>query len=358
MSLQLLTSSRIKVFRRCAKLHDYEFLQGYRPVEDAEALRFGSLLHKGLEAWWKALAEHNRGEINENDVLSMAQIAVSEMPDAFMRVKAHTLLAGYHFRWIEEDLEPLAVEAEFRAPLINPETNAPSKTYELAGKLDVIAREASTGRIVIVEHKSTSESFAAGSVYRNALKLNNQISIYFAGAKALGYDVAEAIYDVIGKPAIKPGSVPLTDEQGVKIVLDANGVRVCTKDGKKWRETGDTAAGYVLQTRPETPEEYGARLVEDRVRDPEKYFARIPVVRLEDELREHAFDLWQTAKIMRTSEVTGCAPKNDDGCFRYGRACSFLPVCVRESSLDDSSRYVKLEHVHPELEGGAGASAA
>ncbi len=52
----LLTSSRLKDARACQRLHKLKYLDGIRAASEAEALRFGSLIHLALEAWWKAPA--------------------------------------------------------------------------------------------------------------------------------------------------------------------------------------------------------------------------------------------------------------------------------------------------------------
>lgn len=57
---ELLTTSRLESFRTCPRLHKHRYLDGYRPAVDADTLRFGSLLHRGLEAWWRATDDGER----------------------------------------------------------------------------------------------------------------------------------------------------------------------------------------------------------------------------------------------------------------------------------------------------------
>lgn len=332
MSLTLLTNSQLTTFKRCQREHHYAYQLGYRATEDAEALRFGTLIHQGLEAWWlghgidAALGEVTRGAI-----------------DDFEAAKARVLMRGYDARWAGESFDVVSVEQQFRAPLVNPETGAPSRTYEVGGKLDVLLRRS------FVEHKTTSEEIGLGSVYWKRLQLNSQVSTYYAGAKSLGHDVDGCIYDVIRKPGLRPSQVPLRDADGLKIVLDANGDRVKTKDGKKFRETADSKEGYVLQTRPETAEEFEARLTEEVAGNPEKYYQRGEVVRLEAEEREAAFDVWQLSRAMREAEIAGRAPRNTDACVRYGKTCPFFDVCCGTASLDDTTRFGHVDNVHQEL---------
>lgn len=331
--MQTKTNSELRTFRRCQREHHYAYRLGYRAREDVESLRFGRLFHAGQECLW-------RGEGIESAIAAATQGA----SDEYEAAKARVLLRGYHARWGDDMLaDVIGVEKEFRAPLINPETGAASRTYQLGGKLDVLLRTR------FVEHKTTSEEIGPGSTYWRRLTLDSQVSTYYAGAKSLGVDVEGCLYDVVRKLALRPSQVPLTDEDGVKIVLDADGQRVRTKDGKKWRETSDTKLSYVLQTRPETPEEYEQRLLDEVSANPDRYYQRGEVVRLESDEREAQLDAWQTVRTMRESELAGRAPRNPDACIRYGRTCPFFDVCTGTASLDDPERFERVDHVHTEL---------
>lgn len=201
----------------------------------------------------------------------------------------------------------------------------------------------------LITHNTTSEDIGFGSIYWRVLTMNSQVSTYYAGAKSLGHQIDGCIYDVVKKPSIRPSQVAYVDDDGVKIVHDADGNRVRTKDGKKWRQTGDTELGYVLQTRIETPEEYETRLTEDIAANPDKYYQRGEVVRLEAEEREAALDVWQITRAMREDELAGRHPRNADACKRYSSLCPYFAVCCGEATLEDASRYVRLENVHAEL---------
>lgn len=343
--MELLTTSRMKAARLCQRYHHLRYELGYRPVETDDVLRFGTLIHAGLEAWF--LAKMNGAA----DPLADALAALQGEADEFDRVRAEELIRGYHFRWQEEPLRVVGVEVEFSTKMVNPATGAASRTWTLGGKIDAIVEDLRTGRMLLVEHKTSSEDITPGSSYWKRLRMDGQVSVYFAGARqALGIDVTGCIYDVIAKPGIRPGSVPLLDEDGIKIVLDAKGERVRTKDGKKWRESASAADGFVLQTRPETPEEFRARLIEAIASDPDRYYSRGEVVRLDAEMDEALFDIWQTGQQIREAQLAGRNPRNPDACIRYGKPCPFFEVCSGAASLEDPSLFTRSANVHPELE--------
>ncbi|MBL0220009.1 MAG: PD-(D/E)XK nuclease family protein [Myxococcales bacterium] len=125
--LPLLSNSAMSAYRACPRKYLYSYVQRRRPIVTPHALTFGTLIHAGLEVWWSSVD------------LGATLAAVQGAPDPFDVVRAEELLRGYHARWSEEEIRVLAVEKPFVAPLINPETGAASRTFELAGKCDAIA---------------------------------------------------------------------------------------------------------------------------------------------------------------------------------------------------------------------------
>jgi hypothetical protein len=352
--LPLITNSAAKTFRLCQRLFQLRYVLGYRPVADAAALRFGTTAHAGLEAWTQLDGAY--GDERLATMLAAVQPPPGAEVDPIAQVVIEELLRGYHYRWIDEPVRTVFVEKQFDAELVNPATGAASRTYRLGGKIDggvevlaPLSCGAAAGESLLLEHKTTSDDIGLGSSYWQRLRIDSQVSTYFVGAESFGFKAAGCLYDVIRKPAMRPASVPLTDEDGVKIVLDAVGARVRTKDGKKWRESGSTADGYTLQTRPETPEEFRARLRADIAENPDRYYQRGFVVRLEEELRDGMFDTWQTARLIREAELANRYPRNPDACVRYSRPCDFFGVCTGAASLEDPMKFRRADTAHEEL---------
>lgn len=343
--LALLTQSRLASARTCQRLHHIKYELGYSALVELGGRKFGTLIHKGLEAWWNA----KKAGLDDDACLLAALQAIGDEADPFERAKAVVLLTGYHNRWKDEPYEVLAVEVKFTVELRNPATGAASRTWELGGKIDVVVKDLRDGRVLIVEHKTSSEDITPGSAYWRMLRMDGQVSVYFAGALGLGYEAAACLYDVIGKIQQRPGNVAVLDDDGVKVVHDAAGNRVRTKDGKKWRETADAKEGYVLQTRPETADEFRARITEAVAAAPDAYFSRGEVVRLEQEMNDALVDVWQLGQQIRENELAKRHPRNPGACKQYGRMCDFFDVCSGAASLDDTTQFVRRDDVHPEL---------
>lgn len=316
---KLLTVSECRCYQACPRKHHFQYDQLYRPVESAESLRFGTLVHKGLEAWWSAVGVP----------LDAAFAAMHQGDtDDVSLVLAEELLRLYDMRWGNEPYETLAVEAEFTAELRNPDTGAASRTWRVGGKIDAICRDLRDDRVLIVEHKTSSEDIGPGSEYWRRLQLDNQVSTYFVGARSLGHDPAACLYDVIGKPRLKPlVATPLAE--------------------RKYKKDGTLYAAQ--REHDETLDAFRARVREKLQEDPSHWLQRGEVNRLEGEEKDAAFDLWGIARQIREGELAERFPRNPSSCLSYGRTCPFFDVCTGVASLDDPLRFVRVESAHPEL---------
>lgn len=322
MTLEVLSTSEMRCFRRCAREHHNRYGLRRRPRTEAHALGFGKAAHAALEAWGMTVGAER---------LPSALQAIARVDDPFDHARLRAMIEGYDARWADEAVTWLAVEVEFRAPLRNPATAAASKTWELGGKLDGLVRDAA-GDVWILEHKTASEEITAGSPYWRKLTLDPQISNYYVGARALGYEPRGVLYDVLRKPGIRP--LQATPEESRKY----------TKDGKLYATQRATA---------ETPEEYYQRCLAAIAEAPDAYYRRGQVVRLEAEEREAAADAWVTAVTIREHRRLKLAPRNPDSCQRWNRECDYLPVCCGERSIDSDLWYRTADAKHEELsEGG------
>lgn len=332
--LRLLTNSMRSKFNACHRAYRLAYVDLKRPVVTSEALSFGTAMHEMLEHYWKR--------------------EKFEMPttgDEFRDVTLRELFDGYIRRWLDEDIEnydTVGAEVYFEAPLMNPETGGMSKTWKLAGKIDAIAREKSTGKVVIIEHKTTSQDIGPGSDYWKKIPIDGQVSGYYVGAQVNGYDAQDCVYDVIRKPAIRPSSsVPVLDDDGLKIVVDkVTGERVMKKDGTP-RQSAEK--NMKLLTREELPEEYAVRLRDDIYARPDYYYARLNVARSSDDLAEYLFDMWAVGREIADAERMGRFSRNPNACSMYGQ-CEYFDVCTGCASIDDVKLFRTAERPNEELE--------
>lgn len=325
----LLTSSRLRCFRTCARLHQLRYVEGWTARRESEALRFGSLFHRGLEAWWQAVA--TTAVVAEP--LAWALAAVDGLAiDVYEQVRIDELLRGYDARWRADAAayEVVGVEVAYRAPLLNPATNlARSRTWQLAGKIDAVVRRRSDGHVLVVEHKTTIEEIASDADhYWSTLALDHQISGYVIGAEAMGHHVDEILYDVARKSGLRP------------LRATAPEARKYTKDNRLYANQRES---------DETPDEYRSRVRAEIEGDLARYFQRRAIPRTESQIRDFLFDAWQQGRAMREMELEGFAPRNPEACHRFG-TCAFWQVCSTGSHPSDHiNDYDQLTNVNPEL---------
>lgn len=360
----LLTASRLRTFRACPYKHHLMYDEGWRPVSVAEPLLVGTLAHAALEAYWLSLKHDPLARPEDRaaiavEAMDRAAEKVPEDDERLPRLEAmRQLVWRYALVYGADDLaryEVLAVEVPFTLPLMNPATGGTSRTWLTAGKIDAVVREKhGAKRVLVVEHKTTSESIDdgdAGSYFRR-LAMDAQVSAYYLGAEKAGIVPTGCLYDVLRKPAQRISAIPVLDENGQKVVLDAAGQRVRTKDGKKWRETGDSAAGYVVQTRPETVEEYGKRVADVLAAEPLAFLQRRDVARTDGDLADYLSETWTYGRIIAEQAKDARHPKNPDECHRFN-VCPFWEHCAYKVNMaDHPERWQKVDDVHPELPQG------
>lgn len=334
--LRVLTNSELREARACMRRHKFKYVLRRRPRGNAEPLTFGTLTHAGHEAWMICdgdPSEQFTAAVEAVRAAAEASRGTDDPVSDYMLVTVEELLRGYAARWSDAPLSTVAVERGFEVPLINPETGHASRTFQLGGKIDSIVRDA-RGALHVFELKTTGSDIEAGSLYWEKVRaLDTQVSIYLSGARAAGFPVETCIYSVIRKPGIKP--LKATPEESRKYTKPTKADPV-SRLYANMRETD------------ETPEEYRARVAADIAEKPDRYYARASIVRLEADERDHAFDMWQSAKMLHEAERSGFAPKNSDACGQWG-GCAYLPVCCGERSIDDDMFYRTASGPHEEL---------
>ncbi len=342
----LLTNSSTGTFKTCRRKYFWAYVCGIRPEYDGRALRMGSAYHKALDVL--------RVRRSCDDAVEEARSRYALCPDNFNqreweieRETVAALVNGYAWRW-GDSLTVLASEMKFQIRLRNPTTKAPSTLFDLAGVLDGIVIIDDSGRQAVLESKTTGEDISFDSDYWQRLQLDSQPTIYIHGAREKGFAVDTVMWDATKKPTIKPTPVAVCDDLGAKIVLDCHGVRVKTNRGQ-WRQTNDTAKGYVLQQRDMTPDEWSKRLTADISERPEYYFQRREIPRLDDDIEECRSELWEIQQTLRTAERENKWYKTVG--FSTCPHCSYFGLCSSKYNPCNPvpAGLIRVSDIHPEL---------
>lgn len=314
--LPIVTTSEIKTFQRCQRLHHYKYTLAYKPVERPHPLEFGTLVHAGLEAWWATA-----GDLEKVFEALKTEHEKSDL-DSLDLVRADVMMCGYHARWLDEPITVLAVEHEFKVPIRHPDGR--THHVELVGKFDALCEI--DGLVFVPEHKTKSQAVET-SGYFEQLRADLQVSNYLIAATEMGHSPGGALYDVLVKPDEPKRATPV--------------------ESRRYRKDGGLYAAQ--RDRDESATEYRERLLEEMTTKPTEYYQRAPVVRTNTELDEARLDLWETASAVYSAPSESHHPRSPDACRAYGRACSFWGVCWGGESLEDSGKYVKLSNPYQEI---------
>lgn len=205
--------------------------------------------------------------------------------------------------------EVLSVELEFTFPLLNPETESPSKTFVEAGKIDGVLKHRASGAIKVLEHKTTSESVEPESDYWARLAMDGQISKYVLAVMQGGQDVRSVVYDVAKKPGIRP-----------------------LRAGK------DNA---------ETPEEFFDRCLANIQENPAAFYVQKEIPRSDSDLVDYCKDAWELSKQILYYRQHNLWPRNPSACTAYGQ-CEYFDLCAGRATVD-GIRYDLKPVKHAEL---------
>jgi hypothetical protein len=270
--------------------------------------------------------------------------ATAQLTDGVLiAAKCRALLRGYAARWHDNPYQPFYIERLMLADLINPATQRISRTYRLAGRVDVLATY--HDRNILIDHKTTSQDIQdpAGSFWRQ-LVVESQPSHYMLLALQNGIKCDDAVWDVVRKPSISPKKLTKAEARSV----------VATQKYFDIPVSESTWADVAWLSERETPELYEARLTYDCTHErPEWYFQRRSIPRLDSELLDHAKDLWDVGQDILNSRNMDRHIRNSGACMLYGSPCKFLGICsgYDSSASDKWTRKAQIHNELPELEG-------
>ncbi|GAA4441495.1 hypothetical protein [Bremerella cremea] len=344
---QILTTNRMQSFKMCRRKHYFEYELGLRQQVDARSLRITTAGRAALHA-----LQHERSLVAALDALRPFYEPCPPATDRrewdYERETVACLIAGYRWRW-GEPLTMIARPKRFQLPVINPKTGAASTIWDTAGQWDGIAKMPN-GQTVVVKHRFTAEDLSSEGSFWTRQQLDHRVTHLLDAGRQLGHTLDGVLLDVIRKPLIRPGTLPMLDEAGHKVVIDRSGHRVFNPNGQP-RQTAHAAKGFTLQTRPMTPLEWGEKLLEDIGQRPEFYYARQVISRRDEEIAEMQSEAWEVQQTIRDAQNKQRWFKtvSRDTCS----LCSFLTLCTSQFDPQQGTPrgFVRLDDVHPELQG-------
>lgn len=353
-----LSATSLRDFKSCPIRYRNAHYYGIRPMVDTEAKRVGTNWHK--------IQEINRADY-DSDEARMEAITIElnevygEIPDALdiggleiERIILLYSLTGYNWLYQYQHEEVLATEIKFEIPVINPETGRALPNVVNRGKIDKLIR--TDGGIFVKEHKSTSSSVDPDSDFWGHLRLDTQTNNYVYATRVLAQrgelraygineynDIAGVYLDAWHKPGIRPKKLSQADSKkfmtdGIYygqefVVLEPpeevgggiriNGVAAIIEPGKK-------EGTFTIK---ETPEMYGARLLQDIVERSEFYFNCKELTKTAQDTEQFEWQLYNIYKTIREMIKTGHWYGDESQCEAKFK-CDYIEQCYNNILID------------------------
>jgi hypothetical protein len=353
---QIITASRLNSLISCPRKHFWQYEIGLKKDAAALALRFGSAWARGMEGYWIG---------HDYDTALACAIPEGIDLDELSCATIASLLAAYFdYYGAASGYGKIQPEVEFGPHVIE------GTDFLAHGKLDGLG-VLKDGRLVLIEAKTTSDSINDDSDYWLRLRFNLQIFQYVLEVRNhLGVDIQTVYYDVTRKPSIAQKMIDDRDEQGLKIVIDNQGVRqykpgkIKTAPGEPY-QSASVEKGWLVKQHLETPDEFGQRLYDDVMGRPKFYFTRREVPVLEEELeqfRRQRLALCRLIDHFRSQESWGAQEPDltlrDPDCWPRNVAenlcnfCQYKSFCLQNLSvnLNQPPSGFSIQPFNPELE--------
>jgi len=149
---RLITQSELSSFTRCKRkwyLSYYRHLRKRR-YEGSAPLDIGTLVHAGLEAWYRPTDQRHPLDAIRDTTQGM----LDKFPDAAAEILKHAELAGVMIEGYMQWLEDEGADADLDVYAAEKRVEVPVGSFRLLGKLDAAAVRKSDGLRLQLEHKT------------------------------------------------------------------------------------------------------------------------------------------------------------------------------------------------------------
>lgn len=378
-----LSASARSDFLACPMRVLFKYFYGLQPTEEKDSLRIGTIWHRcheimNMPAECKCpdCLRHEElrpdcylcegtGFLPKNQMQAVirflnhvyAEVPPYKTPDewAVEQIKILYSISGYYWHYGREDqFETVGTEIYFSLSIIDPKTGKAVPVAKRPGKVDRLVRHKESGLLYVFERKSTVTNLDSGQ-YWDRVNMDGQVSMYLSAlrqAQKLGklekYGVAKddspiqgIYYDVWHKPGIEPKMLSQKDSKAF--------VETGEYFGEKFNIVGEVKLGQVFTINGingaitlgkkegtfkifETPEMYGARLLNDISERPDFYFAQREIARTDEQLARFDQQLANMSKVIRYVWENDLWYINERSC-ETPYYCDFRSICYNNQNV-------------------------
>jgi hypothetical protein len=310
-ALQTTTYSMWNAFRNCRKACELRYERGLTPKVTSRNLSFGSTIHSCLELWHGAYNGDLNAILYHIDQTYPDRYANEDSKYDWMNARA--MMIGYVRKYGTASVEPfkvLKLEQVFTGSIINPDTNAQSRSFCMSGKVDGII-ERPDGTTWLLEHKTAS--YLDGS-YLEKLWCDMQITLYSHYLEqTFGITITGVLYNVLVKAKLQQGRGETQEE------FEARYADLCAKN-----KNGKSSATRKL---PESDDDFQGRLIEKYTSEPDGMYHREELYLSRDQYVDLQRELWELTQQYLDARRRGTWYKNTSYCFHWNSACPYFAIC-------------------------------
>jgi len=312
----ILTNSERGCFRQCPRKWKYQYEDQRIPVQSKEYFVFGSAMGLGLDAIWE-------GREYGEDFKAYLTEHAREDRQAILYYKGMAMLKGYvaNYPTLFMEWEVLKTEHTVSMDLGNDLT--------FTGQIDKVARNKKTGRLAVIDHKTSSEDIddLSSQYWESVNYIDPQTAGYRAALEEEFGEEVDIFYDVIKKEGSK----------GPKMKSVVRKRKDETQEDFEMRKADNL----------ESWDEYGARIA-DLYLENDQWYQFQQVVKTKDDMNDWRREFIADAGAIQHCIDSGVYPKVTFACGRRDQRCEYVTVCAKINSLD-SDDFKDKGARHPEL---------
>lgn len=369
-----LSHSCISCFKKCAEMYKNRYVLGLIPDTETESQRYGTNWHKIQEinnlqpgAACPDCAKHpdnaecplcNKTGVVEDGgmdaVVRYLNHVYSNVPagktvEEYETERVILLYSLIGYNWYYQNSQGqetvLAQELKFSIPLTSPISGRKLPNVEINGMIDKVVDRGC--KVFVKEHKSTGSSIEPDSTYWGHLNLDSQTTLYpyalrvsqalreLAGIGRYEDQSVGVLYDVWHRPGIRPKALSQGDSKafmesgeycGQKFEIGdgvVNGVPYTAEPGKK-------EGTFAIR---ETPDMFGARLLQDITERPEFYFCMKEIPRTDDDLARFERQIFNVFQAIRMLAKTDGWWQDESQCEATYK-CPYISLCYNNVEID------------------------
>jgi hypothetical protein len=353
-----LSTTAVSCFKTCPMKYFYRYILRIMPELESESQRFGTNWHRIMEILGgDPLVSEQTGEVTTQMDLVIAELNATydTVPGSvdsndWMAEKIKLLYSAYAYVKLNSDkpMNVLACEVPFDMPLTRDGRKV--RGISLVGKIDKLLLETNgLPRILILDHKATGRSIEDDADFWKKFAMDLQTRFYPYALRELsrtGQLQADGcgigvLIDAFHKPQISPKK--LTQGDSKKFVTDGEYCGNTLSVEIKYHDADTPPVmyavlvnGVVAEIEPgakegtfairETPDMFGARLIQDILTRPDYYFQRREIPRTDPELDNFGVELHGIVVALRAFERMNLWYKNENACEATFK-CEYCSLC-------------------------------